>query len=91
MAKAIPCKAPQIMKRKLAPCHNPPNNMVVIKFTLVYMVFSFSLENKKVKINIIVDATAKINGMLLVVENEIPQIIVPTKNKLGNKNPTKVP
>jgi hypothetical protein len=55
------------------------------------MVFSFSLENKKVKINIIVDATAKINGMLLVVENKIPQIMIPIKNKLGNKKPAKVP
>ena len=35
IAKAIPCKAPQMMNLKLAPCQSPPNNIVVIKFTLV--------------------------------------------------------
>jgi hypothetical protein len=57
----------------------------------VYIVFSFSLENKKVKTKTIVDATAISNGILLVLEKETPQTIAPVKNKLGNKNPANVP
>ena len=45
----MPCNAPQIINFKLAPCQNPPSNIVVIKFTLVNIVLFLSLANKKVK------------------------------------------
>ena len=65
--------------------------MVVIKFTFVNMVRSLSFDKRKVKQNITKETTPKISGMLLVLENEIPQTITPKKNKAGNKNPAKVP
>ena len=64
-AKAIPCSEPQIMNRKLAPCQNPPNNIVVIKLTLVNKVFFLSFENKKVMMKTIVAKTATNKGKTL--------------------------
>src|SRR5688572_18148813 len=42
IANPIPCKAPQIIKFQLAPCQNPPSNIVVSRFILVAIPF-FSL------------------------------------------------
>src|SRR5688572_23020010 len=79
------------MNRKLAPCHNPPNNMVVIRLTLVNIVRSFSFDNKNVNPKRRVAETATISGILLVGDCVIPHTINPKKNKAGNKNPANVP
>ena len=55
--------------------------MVVIKFTFVNMVRSLSFDKRKVKQNTTKETTPKISGMLLVLENEIPQTITPNKDE----------
>src|SRR5690606_32211965 len=91
MASAIPCRAPQIIKRKLAPCHNPPKSIVVIKFILVTLVFCGFLESMNDKMKIVKAPNEITNGIMLFSIYEKDQINTPIKNKIGKKYPQKVP
>src|SRR5690625_603276 len=65
-AKATPCNAPQTIKRKLAPCHKPPNNIVVIKLKLVNKAFLDSFAKNIVDKNTSTLPIPIYNGIALV-------------------------
>ena len=69
--KPIPFKPPHIMKFQLAPCHNPPNSIVVILFILDVSSFLFSADFLHLNVTI----NAKVN--MTTQTQTLPESIIP--------------
>ena len=91
MASAKPCSAPHIINRKLAPCHKPPSNIVVIWLKWLRTAFFRSFAT------IIAIANSK-NAPVTIYRGKSvlgsilkAQIKLAIKNIVGKKYPQKVP
>ena len=91
IANAKPCSAPQMIKRKFAPCQSPPNSIVVIWLKWLLTDFFWSFDTKIARTNNAIAPQVMYKGSIVCVRMFIAHARVAPKNRVGKKYPQKVP